>query len=81
MPLPQRDFRSLLQEEQQQEDRGNDATSIIGQSAEIMNQMISVERVLEFGNLAPEAPLNKNLTKTWTAPGQAMVKFMCKTSQ
>jgi hypothetical protein len=55
--------------------------SIIGQSAEILNQMISVERVLEFGNLAPEAPLNKNLTKTWTAPGEAMVKFMCKTSQ
>jgi hypothetical protein len=35
MPLPQRDFRSLLQEEQQQEDRGNDATSIIGQDLQI----------------------------------------------
>ncbi|CAJ1947895.1 unnamed protein product [Cylindrotheca closterium] len=33
---------------------------IVRQSAEIVNQMVAVERVLEFGSLPPEAPLNKD---------------------
>ncbi|KAL3941127.1 MAG: hypothetical protein SGBAC_004466 [Bacillariaceae sp.] len=46
---------------------------IVRQSAEIVNQMISVERVLEFGSLPPEAPLNqdgdKKLGKEWPNGG------------
>eukprot|EP00980_Cylindrotheca_fusiformis_P019849 scaffold6966_cov112-Cylindrotheca_fusiformis.AAC.27 len=34
---------------------------IVRQSAEIVNQMVSVERVLEFGNLTPEAALQTDI--------------------
>lgn len=35
----------------------------IRQSAEVVNQMVSVERVLAYGNLEPEAPLQKEADK------------------
>ena len=35
----------------------------IRQSAEVVNQMVSVERVIAFGDLPPEAPLTKDTDK------------------
>jgi len=52
---------------------GSNFPWIVRQSAEIVNQMISVERVLEFGSLPPEAPLNqdddKKLDSAWPDGG------------
>ena len=50
----------------------------IRQSAEVVNQMVSVERVLAFGELPPEAPLEKDTDKQladehW--PGSGSVEF------
>ena len=47
----------------------------IRQSAEAVNQMVSVERILEFGNLEPEAALycngdNELLAKNWPTAGK-----------
>ena len=39
----------------------------IRQSAEVVNQMVSVERVLAFGNLEAEAPLDLDTDKSMTA--------------
>ena len=50
----------------------------IRQSAEIVNQMVSVERVLEYGRIEPESPLelesDKNLDKSWPYEGAITVK-------
>ena len=48
---------------------------IVRQSAEIVNQMVSVERVLDFGNLPPEAPFvlandSKELAESWPKHGE-----------
>ena len=45
----------------------------IRQSAEVVNQFVSVERVLEFGNLEPEAPLELEQDKSlgdWPKEGE-----------
>jgi hypothetical protein len=41
----------------------------VRQSAEVESQMISVERVLEYARLEPEAPLESNPGKTWNKNG------------
>lgn len=49
----------------------------IRQSAEVINQMVSVERVLGFGGLPPEADLEKESDKelaTWPREGRLSVK-------
>jgi len=50
----------------------------IRQSAEVVNQMVSVERVLGYGKLEPEAPLefesDKNLDKSWPDKGSIEVR-------
>lgn len=50
----------------------------IRQSAEIVNQMVSVERVLAFGKIEPEAPLelesDDGLDKSWPLEGEISVK-------
>lgn len=50
----------------------------IRQSAEIVNQMVCVERVLQFGKIEPEAPLELNfdetLDKSWPKDGAITVK-------
>ncbi|CAJ1953935.1 unnamed protein product [Cylindrotheca closterium] len=49
----------------------------IRQSAEVVNQMVSVERVLAFKNLEPEAPLemdsDRNLDAAWPHQGKIEV--------
>jgi ATP-binding cassette subfamily C (CFTR/MRP) protein 4 len=51
---------------------------MVRQSAEVTNQMVSVERILEFGNLEPEAPLyldsDANLDDDWPSDGNIDVK-------
>ena len=53
---------------------------IVRQSAEIVNQMTSVERVLEFGALEPEAALeladDKRLS-SWPSDGNIVVHNLC----
>jgi len=53
---------------------GTNFPFIVRQSAEIVNQMISVERLLEFGDQPPEAPLelefDKFLDEDWPANGE-----------
>jgi ATP-binding cassette, subfamily C (CFTR/MRP), member 4 len=50
----------------------------IRQSAEVVNQMVSVERVLSFGKIQPEAPLelesDKSLDPNWPQNGAIDVK-------
>jgi len=50
----------------------------IRQSAEVVNQMVSVERVLSFGKIEPEAPLelesDKLLDTSWPNHGKVDVK-------
>jgi ABC-type multidrug transport system fused ATPase/permease subunit len=50
---------------------------IVRQSAEIVNQMVSTERILEFGDLLPEAPLaadfDKSLEMSWPANGEICI--------
>lgn len=50
----------------------------IRQSAEVVNQMVSVERVLSFGEIEPEAPLelesDKSLDPSWPQRGAINVK-------
>ncbi|VEU45152.1 unnamed protein product [Pseudo-nitzschia multistriata] len=50
----------------------------IRQSAEVVNQMVGVERVLGFGKLEPEAPLelesDNNLDEFWPMEGAITVK-------
>jgi len=40
----------------------------IRQSAEVVNLMVAVERVLDYGDLPPEAELEKENDKIWTGP-------------
>jgi len=48
----------------------------IRQSAEVVNQMVSVERVSEYSNIEPEPPLHMNgdNNKTWPEHGCIVVK-------
>eukprot|EP00536_Pseudo-nitzschia_multiseries_P014610 jgi/Psemu1/215290/e_gw1.735.14.1 len=50
----------------------------VRQSAEVVNQMVSVERVVEFGKVEPEAPLeletDKKLDESWPSRGAISVK-------
>eukprot|EP00536_Pseudo-nitzschia_multiseries_P013764 jgi/Psemu1/245584/estExt_Genewise1.C_6110003 len=50
----------------------------IRQSAEAVNQMVCVERVVEFGKVEPEAPLelktDKKLDESWPSKGAISVK-------
>lgn len=52
----------------------------IRQSAEVVNQMVSVERVLSYGELEPEAPLelesDSSLDPEWPSKGSIDVKDM-----
>ncbi len=51
---------------------------IIRQSAEVCNQMVSVERIMDFANITPEAPLTTNydedITKHWPEEAEITVK-------
>jgi len=50
---------------------------VIRQSAEVTNQMVSVERIIEFGSLPPEAPLktdNDNRFEDWPSDTSITVK-------
>ena len=51
---------------------------MVRQSAEVTNQMVSVERIIEFCNLEPEAPLelesDKELGNSWPSNGAIQVQ-------
>lgn len=51
---------------------------VVRQSAEVTNQMVSVERILEFCHLEPEAPLemdaDKKLEDSWPSKGTIELK-------